>query len=422
MTLPLSLSCYHWPVRKAIILFTFPFFLGTAGGAESDWWGLWRLRLLRGRTVDSVYHLAIGRQTPNNPVQVYVSGARVLPEVGVDFDPVKGSLELQLSPPEGAQPMVLSLNLRNGQLQGKWIRKGAQFMPSVTGTTTGHHVFSAAEWRAGPGQEASNPATVVDISGRLARDAPIDELASFEDFWNQQIEPANYFLLEHWLYGKAADPGRSKREKLRTFFNYLQNPGKRKVLLHSSEQAERLLRLGRQFGDSPDSGLYIVNLPATLQGERRIWLGGAGGSEQSARVVFFDPLRHGTNPVGRVLGERESINQVLWHNQPAPLATSVYREAVALQMAIENSGVDWPSSAESVATQESEFSGSLLAEGESLNVIDQNYLPRSLSFVLGLAFVRSLRQSHDFDELLTLSPQDIHKNWESFLKPEGPSR
>ena len=422
MTFPLSLSCYHCRVRKAIILFTFPVFLGTALGAESDWWGLWRLRLARGRTVETVYHLAVSRQSPNSLLQAYSSGGRLVPHEGVEFDPARDSLKLQLTSSQGTQPVVLTLNFRNGQLTGKWIRKGAQFMPSVTGSTTAHRVLRASQWQARPGSRASDPAAVVDISGRLARDAPIDEFTNFENFWNQQIEPANYFLLEHWLYGKTADPIRTKRGKLRGLLNHLQNSRKRKILLESSARAQELLRVGRQFGDSPDSGLYIVNLPGSTQSERLISLGKAGDRELIARVVFFDPLRHGTNSVGRVLSERESIIEILWRKQPTPLATSVYREAVALQMAIESHAIDWPLSAESVAAVRSEFSGSLLTEAQIPNSSDQNHLPRSLSFVLGLAFVRSLRQSHDFDELLALSPQDIHKNWESFLKSGSESK
>ena len=412
-------------MRKLIILLTLAASL-TPLSAQHEWSGLWRISRYFEDNVEGVINLFIQPQGEGVEVTFYPEQARPMTIQRVEFRAQDNYLEVRASNDEKRPlPMLFKLSTEGDRITGNWVFSHMQFGSTLEGRLEGFRVFSEPYWEPWLDVEVRRPEGYLDLAAMLVEQGSRDDFDEFQVFWDELIERNYYFLLQNWIYGNDGDPLTRKRKLLEGIFNQLKDESSLQQLRAGATIAKRVIeKLKLIVGDS-DLERFLIILPGVpADHEEFLWSRVPTREEEISckcsidlreRFIFLDPLQYSATGVGPVLSEKDTLVRALWSNPALGLPVRVFREALALELAVEGQGSEWNISTPNLAAARIDFGPLLIDQKSAVDPRTEDDLAASLAHSLGLSFIRDLRQEHTLLELTRLSTPQILSAWKSFL-------
>jgi len=417
--------CYHLAVRKVIILLILSASF-TSLSAQHDWSGLWRISRYFEDQVEEVVNLFIQPRGDGVEVTVYPDQARPMAIQSMEFRAQDNFLEVRAANDEKRPlPMLFKFSKEGDRISGNWVFSHMQFGSTIEGRLEGFRVFPEPYWEPWLDVEVRRPERLLDLAALLVEQGLGDDFDEFQALWDELIERNYYFPLQNWIYGRGGDPIARKRKLLEGIFQQLKDESALGRLRAGAESAKRVIERLKLSSGSADPERFLIILPGVpADFEELLWSRIPTREEEVScrcsldlreRFIFFDPLQYSETGVGPVLSMKDTLRRALWTNPAQRLPIRVFREALALGVAIEDQGAEWNISTPNLEAARIEF-GPLLSEQKSfVDPKTEDDLAASLVHTLGLSFIRDLRQERTLQELIRLSVPQILSEWKSFL-------
>ncbi len=411
---------------------------GSMAPAQADEWvGVWRITAFDNSPRGVTYHVAISG-AEGRSVRVFDDSGRPLIVLSAQFDEAKLDL---VSTRVASKPLPLRLEVTHteGRLKGKWTQIHPQY--PTGGQLTGSRIGAlSGDWKPFEKLRKRHQGPFLDATTLLCESEKWETFEDFSAFWDQQVEPDFYILLQDLLYSDRAAPGKKEKELGRIFAQVNQPGAKLDFVRRFPELVENAIRgVTAQFPDWQPRFHVVSAAGPSAVSTKILWsrpLGPDGGykccSDEVVEVLdevylLFDPFRLASRPeMAPIVVKRQMFAALLWPITSSSmsgvgpsLSLEIFRRGLALHLALQNAGPGFAS-----------FPGEGFPQGVSRlkrdlskpsSVIGKNYFPHSLNFAQGLGyrwgrhFARSLSHRFSVSQLARLDGAQIGKEWTRYL-------
>ena len=411
-------------------------FLGAAHA--DDWDGVWRITTLDGGPRAVTYHLAVSG-SEERLVRLFNDSGRPLNVLSAEFDEAKLAL---VSSHVASRPLPLRLEVTRSedQLKGAWTFVHPQY--AMGGVLRGVRVGElTGDWNPFDGLRARRQGAFLDATTLLCESERWQTFEEFSEFWEQQVEPDFYFLLQNQLYGDLEALG--KKKELRRIFAMASEPGgKRDFVLRFPEMVRRVIQeVADRFPDRHPSFYVVSSVSSSPVSTKTLWSRPVGPDEGykccSAKIIevldevyiCFDPFRLASRPeLAPIVVKREILAAFMWppatpsmKPNESPLGIEIFRRGLALHLALNEEGPAFASfPGEDFPQGRGQLQHDLTLTSSQLK---KNYFPDSVNFLQGWGyrwgrhFVRSLVPRFGVNQLLALDHSKILEEWDRYLVP-----
>ena len=411
---------------------------GFMAPAQADQWsGVWRITTLDNGPRGVTYHLAVSG-AEERIVRVFDDSGRPLIVLSAEFEETKLDL---VSTRVGSRPLPLRFEATyaEGRLNGEWTHAHPQY--PTGGQLTGSKIDALpGDWKPFEKQRKRYKGPFLDATSLLCESEKWETFEDFFAFWEQQVEPNFYFLLQGLIYGDRSGPGK-KEKALGRLFAQVSRPGDTLDFVRRfPELVEEAIReVTAQFPNRRSRYHVVSAAGSSAVTTKVLWsrpVGPDGGykccSEEVVEVLddvylLFDPFRLASRPeIAPIIVKRQLFAAHLWPiSSPAmspaesPLSLEIFRRGLALHLALKNAGPDYAS-----------FPGEGFPQGLSrlkrdlsraTPGIEKNYFPSTLNFAQGQGyrwgrhFARSLSDRFSVSQLAMMDGSQVEKEWERYL-------
>lgn len=384
---PLPAACGKIRQMKGLLAVLVSLAFSTVVSASSEWNGLWRITTFYEDEFNALYHLAISGEE----IRVFDEMGRKLevPEATASAE----TLDLLIAPATKPHPFRLTGARQGDQVTGEWTFFVGQY--SATGKLKAERVFEQAPWDPFEAIRADWKDGLIDLTGFLLKEAPRSQFDEFVSFWNRQVLPRYYFLVQGWLYGEG-DGLDSQEQQLRQVFEFLGKVRKEKAPVSLGKTLKKSLQEVKARFGSTRFNYYLVN---SIGPEGASWV------TLSSRPPRPDELDIGCCSEFKVPNFEEQyliLNPLALTTDLSLLGVMVKQELILHSL--------WPD-------QESSPELQLFKRGLSLHLaleLEERAFPSSLQEVRkGYDFAQGLLSRHSLEDLLKMDEQQITSEWQS---------
>ncbi len=401
--------------------------------AGDGWTGLWRVNRYYDGKLDGSYHIFLESSTASQlQVTAYTNDARPMIEQRFEFSGDELTLQVANSVKQPL-PLLFELTRDGDRVSGKWTFSQMQLMAPLEGEAVGFRITGSSEWEPWPFlpelQESGR--TWVDLAGEVLDNAPWDGFEAFLAFWDRQVGPRYYFLLQDALYGDARQ--REERLKLlRPVFEQLRESGPEREIVEEFPAIAARVKEAVDTRDNSATTAFLVNwpfLPASeAHRESMLWTRIPTPAEEAScacqldlreRFLVTDGLAFTGGEHPGQAWEEALLREVLW-TRPAPsVGIEVFRRGVARLLALEGRGqaLPEPESGERESLQQQVRSVLL----EPLAAAPEEVARQTAPLVdFGARLAHYVKEELSLQELLRRGDREVLRDWREFLHQSGP--
>lgn len=185
---------------------------------------------------------------------------------------------------------------RNGErLSGSWELKHPQYRERRD--VIGHRIAEVNHWDPHEGlRKLADSSRLVDLSGYLVRNAPLESFDQFQEYWDREVKTAFFRVFYSVLY-RSGISNQQRQERLKKIWNTLRSESFRKLSSDLSEYRARILAELREkhpefyfpihFVSMPSAGTFDIRLEQ-IENEAFAFV----ATESLMETVSEDQLRH----------------------------------------------------------------------------------------------------------------------------------
>ena len=410
---------------------------GSMAPAQADEWvGVWRITAFDNSPRRVTYHVAISG-AEERTVRAFDGSGRPLIVLSAKFDEAKLDL---VSTRAASKPLPFRLEVTRteGRLKGEWTfvhpqyQTGGQLAGSRVGALSG-------DWKPFEKLRKRYRGHFLDATSLLCESEKWETFEEFSAFWDREVEPDFYILLQDLLYSDRAAQGKKEKELGRLFAQVNQPGARLDFVRRFPELVENAIReVTAQFPNRQPRFHVVSAVGSSAVTTKVLWsrpLGPDGGykccSEEVVEVLdevylLFDPFKLASRPeIAPIVVKRQLFTALLWlitssatRSVPS-LSSEIFRRGLALHLALKNAGPDFASfPGEGFPQGVSQLKRDLSKES---SVIVKNYFPHSLNFAQGLGyrwgrhFARSLSHRFSPSQLAMMDERRVGKEWDRYL-------
>ncbi|MGH9341411.1 MAG: hypothetical protein ACRD1R_17950 [Acidobacteriota bacterium] len=211
----------------------------------SNWLGLWRIEQQSDAQNAVVYHLQISGDASALKLKLFSSEWLEVKVRSISKEPGQVTFYWEV----GGKPFSMTLHPAQTGATGEWMLSHPQF--PMKGAALARKVFSQANREPFEGTRRLQTAEgLVDLTGRLLKEAPLDSLEAFTAYWNKSFEPEYYPLVHDYLYGRQVLRKGLKGSQLKTVYEQL---ARASFKTHASEFSSLYTKVRRDLSQKfPD--------------------------------------------------------------------------------------------------------------------------------------------------------------------------
>jgi hypothetical protein len=316
---------------------------------------------------------------------------------------------------------------KGDQLEGEWMFAHFQMTTPITGNAVATRVHSFGEWDPWESLDRDREQQVVDINRVLLEKAPTKSFEKFLTYWNK-IEPAYYFFVQDWLYGREAGDSQPREERLRAVFETLKGSRAEKELIKVFPQlVEECLRESKPLLEVGSKVHFVSSFPGTQVGEATHWTRIPEPGEKDScdcsflnlgeRYVSFDPAGFASyGDLSRVILRKEIFRRILWKEEKRETLSdemSLLQQGLALQFALKAEEKEFPELEPSELKELFGLLRSATADGSS-NVSGNDLRDHPL-YAIGYDFAAELLETRSAKEVVGLKQGGVAAEWQRYV-------
>ncbi len=393
--------------------------LHAADSACHGWVGLWRLNPVEG--------------SPGNPLHVVVretGGKCAIDYYSASFFDSSTAAQEELSPDQMtfqtaalSKSYRVSLKREGTEVSGTTELLHPQYHQTVS--IVGHLVSPKNDWDPyAPVKEAADDLGIVDLEGQLIEKAPLDDETKFETYWEREIEPKFYAVVEDVIYSASGGLETRKRnlEKLRL---QLKDPAYREKAKALSGQNKALLERIKKDAPSLFFPNVFVLMPSLGSFDESVLIFGHNFvARLGADRLVADEARHDLGP----WLARQHFQVPLYQAFPpvdSSMAARVIREGLAGYWAVTNGFAKEPTDCLVVAPPSSPKVNVADAKKKIIAVLRLTSPTHTVTAaeiaVVGADFARQLSSAYSTQEIIAKKRGELAGLLLNYLRAPAPA-
>lgn len=223
--------------------------------ADASWVGVWRIEAAEGAT-SAASLLVVSVEGDRFSPTLYTEAWRPQQLRSWKFEGESAILESQVT----ARAFELRLTRVGEKLEGYSALKHPQYRDRRD--VIGYRLLDVNHWDPKEGlMELADPFRMIDISGHLIRNAPLESFAEFQKYWDREIK-ASYFRLFYPVLYRAGISSQQRQDRLKQIWNALRSE---RFQNFSKELAAQRTLIAKEFKENHSEFYFenhFVSMPA----------------------------------------------------------------------------------------------------------------------------------------------------------------
>ena len=419
-------------MRGRAILSLFLLYLVFPSRVEGqEWKGLWRVTNLdeQGRASTNLHlHISTGEV---EDIRVYDNASRPLHVINWEM---QGKELFVSTTRDSTKPLPLNLTLiRSGnKVAGNWAFQHPQY--PVKGPIVAKQILSRGPSEFSEVVRPFRTNRVLDLVTPLLAESPFHEFSQFNSYWEDQILPTAYYLVQSWLYGSVNE---TEESHLRGIFKLVSNPSSSNGFLKGFPVlVEETLRRAKVRFSQRRTSFFIVSMPAPVPVSLiSLWSAPETPSDGKVRCcsslifedlseayVILNPFLLSRDPdFAAVAIQRQILSQIIWPKPTKLPEAQLMQQGLALQLAME---LENRAAIQHLSQEEMDAYRDQVQVAFSRNLTEihkghtQDELIRCGWCMLGYTFAATMFSGSSVEEVLSMDETALQEHYHQLLRAE----